>query len=135
AVDENALAPFKARHERLRAQLQAVRGPLARRALLVLERRGDFPLDVLYQRAPARDVQNLHAVADRQKRYAPLLAGLQKQKVSPVAQGVHAAQAPPGLSPVELRVYVRVAPRQKDAFEPPRERFNKLAPGYERHVQ
>src|ERR1043166_983750 len=113
AVDQNALAHTHARQETLGPQPHAVRRALARRALLVLERRRDFRRDVLYERAPARDVQNLHAVADAEERDAPLLARLQKEKVCRVAQRVHAAEPLPRLAPAELRIPRRGAARQQ----------------------
>src|ERR1700742_3657724 len=72
-INQSAFATRKPRERACGLDLDSVRMPFAWRALLVLECVRHGRDDVLYERAAARDVPNLHPVTDRKKRQTPLL--------------------------------------------------------------
>src|SRR5438045_622760 len=113
AVDDCAFASGQTRESAFCVDRDTVRRSFARRALLVFERRRKSRRDVLYERSAARDVPDLYAVADGQKRQTPLLRCLQYEQVRLVAQGMYAAKLRLRLSTVEQRVNVRVAARKE----------------------
>src|SRR5579885_2679317 len=124
AVHKCALAARQPRELTLRVNPDSVRRPLARRALLVPQSVRQRRAYVLYERPAARDIPDLQAEADRQQRQTPLLRGLQNQQVGLVAQGMHAPQFRVRLAPVEQRVNIRVAARQKNPVETGDDRFD-----------
>lgn len=108
-VDRNVgLLSQPSPQHRPRFDLHRVRGRIEWTVLSAVVQFGSGVADqILVQRAPEGDIEQLHATADRQDGYRPCSGRLQGSQLGIVASGIHVVQlGVVGIAAVPSRVYV-----------------------------
>src|ERR1041385_4596344 len=112
----------------------AMRSPIPRRSLLVLDRIRMLTPDVLNQRPAARDVQRLNSKTDGKDRYRSVLGFGERQQIGLVFFRMNAAEFWMRFASITQRIHIRIAPRQQKTVDGLHHSVNVIRPRNQRNV-
>ena len=117
AVDQGVGDATYLRQLAVLRDLHSVRRPFAWHSLFVLDRPVHLRSDVLDQCSPARNVEDLHAEADRKQRNVFPFDGVDDQQVSLILDRMNRSQCRMRLLTVDQGIDIGVAARQSDTVK------------------